>query len=102
MRGWRMKFVLVLAVYFAGFATAIYCLAPVPEDQISQVRPVSKDCEKGFAYSALKSDEFAKSFNAGMHRCFDYAKDAAERAGRYIKQKYNQKQQSSLSEDGKI
>ena len=26
--GWRSKFVFVLIVYFAGFATAIYCLCP--------------------------------------------------------------------------
>jgi hypothetical protein len=88
MFGWRMKFVLVLAVYFAGFATAIYCLAPVPQEQTA----VTQNCEKSFAYSAFKSDEFAKSFNARMHRCLDYAKDAAERAGNFIKQKYDQKQ----------
>jgi len=89
MFGWRMKFVFVLAVYFVGFATAIYCLAPVSQDQSSP-----QNCEKSFAYSALKSDEFAKSFSAGMHRCLDYAKDAAERAGKFIKQKYDQRQQT--------
>ena len=79
MGGWRTKFIFLLVVYFAGFATAIYCLAPVPEYQRG---------EKGFAFSALKSDEFAQSFNVGMHKCFDFAKDAACRAGVYIKQKY--------------
>jgi len=88
MLGWRMKFVFLLAVYFAGFATAIYCLASVPDDQMS------KNCDKSFAYSALKSDEFAKSFNAGMHKCLDYAKDTAVRAGNFIKQKYEEKQTS--------
>ncbi len=100
MPRWRMKFVLILAAYFAGFATAIYCLAPVPQDQTqmlysySDAAAASKNSEKGFVYSAFKSDEFAKSFSGGMHRCVDYAKDAAERAGKFIKQKYDQRQQS--------
>jgi hypothetical protein len=90
MFGWRMRFVFLLAVYFAGFATAIYCLAPLPQDQVA----MSPNCDKGFTYSAFKSDEFAKSFNAGMHKCLDYAKDAAVRAGNFIKQKYDEKQNS--------
>ncbi len=82
MKGWRSRFVFLLVVYFAGFATAIYCLAPVPEDQASEPR------EQGFAYSVLKSDEFAMSFNAGMHKCLDFA----GRASRYVKQKLNDSQ----------
>jgi hypothetical protein len=77
MGGWRSKFIFLLVVYFAGFATAIYCLAPVFD--ISS--------EKGFAHSALKSDEFAKSFNVGMHKCLDYSKGAARRMSAYLKEK---------------
>ena len=91
MVGWRVKFIFLLIVYFAGFATAIYCLAPAPKNQM---RPT---CEKSFASSALKSDELAKSFNAGMHRCIDFGRDAARRAGRFIKQKYDDRQ---LQADG--
>jgi len=86
MTGWRSKFVFLLIVYFAGFATAIYILAPVPENQASQFR------EKSFTYSALKSDEFAQSFNTGMHKCLDFGKDVACSVGRFIKQKYNDRQ----------
>ncbi len=78
--GWRAKFIFLLIVYFAGFATAIYCLAPVPEHQAGQ------SCEKSFAYSAIKSDEFAQSFNAGMAKCLAFVKDAAWRTGKYVKQ----------------
>ena len=63
MRGWRGKIIFLLIVYFAGFATTIYCLVPVPENQ---------PAEKSFVYSAFKSDEFAQSFNAGMHKCVDF------------------------------
>ncbi len=91
MGGWRSKLIFLLVVYFAGFATAIYCLAPVPESQYLQ------NGEKGFAYSAIKSDEFAKSFNTGMHKCLDFAKDAAWRAGKLIKQKLDER---NLQSDG--
>ena len=85
MGGWRIKFVFLLVVYFAGFATAIYCLAPVPENQ------TCLPGERSFAYSMLKSDEFAQSFNAGMHKCIDFGKDAAWRASRFIKQKLDER-----------
>ena len=82
MRGMRSKFIFLLIVYFAGFATAIYCLGPVSENQDFQPG------EKGFAYSALKSDEFAQSFNTGMHKCIDFGKDAALRTAEFVRQKY--------------
>jgi hypothetical protein len=88
MGGWRTKLVLLLVAYFAGFATAIYCLAPVPENQASDAG------EKGIVNSALKSDEFAQSFNAGMHKCLDFSREAARRAGAFIKQKLDDRHQS--------
>ena len=91
MRGWRVKLIFLLVVYFAGYATAIYTLAPAPENQASQ------PAEKTLAYSAFKSDEFAKSFNAGMHKCIDFGKDAAWRIAKFIKQKMDEKQ---LKTDG--
>ncbi len=91
MRTWRSKLIFLLIIYFAGFATAIYTLAPVPENQTRQTR------KKTFAYSAVKSDEFAKSFNVGMRKCLDFSKDVACRTGRFIKQKYNDRQ---LQTDG--
>ena len=87
MRGWRIKFVFLLVVYFAGFATAVYCLAPVPENRARRLYD-----EKSFVYSALKSDEFAKSFNTGMHKCIDFSKDAAGHVGELIKQKLDERQ----------
>jgi len=89
MRGWRSKVIFLLVVYFAGFATAIYFLAPAPENQ------TNASIDKGLAYSVLKSNEFAKSFNSGMHKCIDFAKEAALRVGELIKQKLDEKRQSS-------
>ena len=81
MHGWRSKIVFLLVVYFAGFVTGIYCLTPVPE---SQNNP---DTQESFAHSVIKSDEFAKSLTSGMHKCIAFGKDAAQRAGEYIKGK---------------
>jgi hypothetical protein len=80
MRAWKNKLIFLLIVYFAGFATAIYCLAPVTDKSYPSAK-------KGFAHSALKSDEFAKSFNIKMRKYLGYSEDAAHRAGTYLKQK---------------
>ena len=84
MGGWRSKLIFVLVVYFAGFATAIYCLAPAPEG------PTCRSSEKTFAFSAVRSEDFARSFNSGMHKCLDFAKDAADRASVILKDKLNE------------
>jgi hypothetical protein len=89
MGGWRSKLIFLLIVYFAGFATAIYCLAPVSDGQAC----LSSD--RGFAYSAVKSDEFAKSFNVEMHKCLCYGKDAAQRASAFLKQKLDDRHRAN-------
>ncbi len=81
MRGWRFKLIFILVVYFAGFATAIYCLAPVPEEQANQTE------NKSLKVAMLKSDDFAQSFNVRLHKCLGVAKDAVAHAGTFIKQK---------------
>jgi len=89
MGGWRSKVIFLLIVYFAGFATAVYCLAPVPEGRSGRA------AEKGFVRSVFKSDEFAQSFNVEMHKCLDLAKDAAQRTGDLIKQKLDERHANS-------
>ena len=84
MMGWRNKLTFLFVVYFAGFATAVYCLAPVPQDRANRTH------ERSFAYPALRSDEFARSFNEGLHKCIDFGKSAALRTADLIRQAYNQ------------
>jgi len=100
MRGWRTKFVFLLIVYFAGFATAIYTLAPVPENKANdsanssflRSNKVGEAGEKSSVFSEIKSDEFAKSVNTGIHKCIEFVKDAAWRTAKFIKQKIDQRQ----------
>ncbi len=99
MRGWRTKFIFLLIVYFGGFATAIYTLAPVSENNAnasansSFFRSNTEVAEeKSSVFSAVKSDEFKKSLNTGIHKCFEFSKDAAWRTARFIKQKIDERQ----------
>jgi hypothetical protein len=89
---WKSKLIMLLIVYFAGFATAIYCMMPAPDAK------ACKPSEKGFAYSALKTDEFAKSFNVGMHKFINYSKDAAKRFSAYLKEKREEKRQTAMAD----
>ena len=91
IRDWRHKLIFLLVIYFAGFATAIYCLAPAPQNAVNQTDYNS------FAYSALKSDEFATAFNEGLHKLIDFGKSAALRTADFIKQEYNQRKTQEKS-----
>ena len=74
IKGWRNKLIFLLVVYFFGFATAVYCLAPVPQNT------ANRTSERSFAHSALKSDEFAIAFNEELHELINFGKSAASRA----------------------
>lgn len=82
----------MLIIYFAGFATAIYTLAPPPESDTKAalgghptVSGFVRDSEGG---SRITSKEFIESFNAGMHKCIDFGKEAACRTAKFLKKKY--------------
>ena len=81
--GWRTKFVFLLIVFAAGFATAIYCLAPTPD----QKSPPLQLAQVG---SALNSQELIKSFNSGMHKCIGFSKEAAVEAAKLIRTKLDE------------
>jgi hypothetical protein len=81
MGSWRGRLVFILIVYFAGFATAIYCLVPVEPELAHR-----QTDQYGFVHSVFKSDDFAQSFNDNMHKCINYAKNTASRVTEYIKQ----------------
>ena len=80
MKGWRTKFIFLLIVYFAGFATAIHMLAPAPEGADQSFDNIS-------SASAFDSQEFVKSFNAGMNKCFAFGKETAWHTAEFIKGK---------------
>ena len=85
IRGWRNKLIFLLVVYFFGFATAVYCLAPVPQNRGNQTS------EKSFANWTFRSEEFAMAFNEGLHKVIDFSKSAALRTADFIKEEYKQR-----------
>lgn len=84
--GWRSKFVLLLMVYVAGFATAIYCLSPAPDPEPGQVR------QTGGVLAKLKSEEFTQSVNSGMHKAIAFGKEAATKTAEVIREKIDEAQ----------
>ena len=79
--GWRSKFVFLLIVYCAGFATAIYCLAPTPETKSQSSRQLAQ------MGSAFKSQELIQSFNSGMHKAIGLGKEATAEAAKLLQAK---------------
>jgi hypothetical protein len=87
--GCRTKFVSVLVVYGAGFATAVYCLAPAPEPTSREPLPIAG------LHAAINSEEFARSVNSGMHKCIDFSKEAARQTAQLIREKIDRAKASS-------
>ena len=99
--GWRSKFIFLLIVYFAGFATAIYYLAPSGregcqgqdyqagsyssssdnESQSSGSALFKDFCDKAFAkasasFSSMTAEDLKESFNRGMQKLTEIAKNS--------------------------
>lgn len=81
--GWRAKFVFILMVYAAGFATAVYFLAPPPN---------SSDSDRGQTREmSFDSRAFTDAVNSGLHKGVDLTKDIARQASTLIKQELEQR-----------
>jgi len=94
MYRWRRTILFTLIVYFAGFATAIYALAPVadakPDSRARNVK-VCKHTDSG-----SKSERFASAFNSHMRKCLSVAEEQAAKLGEFI----NAKLAESRTNDG--
>jgi len=91
--GWRTKFVFLLIVYCAGFATAIYCLAPAPDDKSSPSLRLSQ------ISAAVQPEGLLKSFNSGMHKCLGFSKEAAQEAAKLLQAKIDEALKARAKED---
>ena len=86
MVGRRGRIVNYLMVFFAGFATAIYALAPGSADEAKGW--FKTETNKTFATSFLKSDDFAISFRKQIDRSLGFGKAATFKVGDLLKEKY--------------
>ena len=81
---WRGKLLMALIIYFAGFASAIYVLAPVtdrPGGSGSALFAGSFDSE---AFED-RTRQFAAAAGVGMQKFLSFAEDKAVLAGQAIK-----------------
>jgi hypothetical protein len=78
----RVKFVILLIAYFAGFATAVYLLTPASQRNVQTV-------QAGLD-SSIASSQAVQSLNTGLHKAVEVTKAAAKDAGGYIRQKLNE------------
>ncbi len=77
--GWRARFVFLLMVYVAGFATAIYVMTPTQEGEELAFEGQDRLRE------AIRPRQFAQSVNAGLSKCADMSRTIAEHASVIIK-----------------
>ncbi len=83
----RTTIILMLIIYFAGFATGIYTLAPAPEHP--------EQVHESFLNSFIKSDDFAESFNVRLHQCIDFARENAARLVEFARKNSEQSDDSA-------
>lgn len=90
MRGWRKKMLVVLVVYFAGFATAIYTLAPAGAETVSS--SYSNHGGDRYAQSSVNVDVDAavERVKSGMQKLIGFAEDKASKVGSIIKLKLDE------------
>jgi len=92
--GWRSKLIFLLIVYFAGFATAIYVLAPAPKDGKPLALGSLLPSRTGQT-QRMTSEEFVENFNTGMHKAVAFGKVAALHTAKFLKEKIDELPQSS-------
>ena len=88
MRNWRGKLITALVIYFAGFATAIYFLAPVTEATAE-----NKIAARSYEESNSETQQFAIAFNGKMKKALSFAEEKAVDLGKVIKTELAKRQQ---------
>ncbi len=81
---WRSKLLLMLIIYFAGFATAVYYLAPADAKPNAGVTR-SGGFGFGSQTSESKSAEFGKVAGASMRKFVTFAEEKAIELGEIIR-----------------
>ena len=89
MGRWRRRILLALITFFAGFATAIYALAPASD------KTGGKDADVRRSKTSSKSEKFAMMFNSGMRRCLSFAEEKAAEVSEVVKAELAERQKDS-------
>ena len=95
VRGWKSKLILLLIVYFAGFASAVYMLAPMAgeedeyDGQLTMGRRIGR-----FDVSSLKSEEF----NCRAKKCMTKMKEITGELAVYLRNKFDAREVASRTD----
>jgi hypothetical protein len=98
--GWKFKFIFIVFVFIAGFSTAIYLLAPNPQNANSQITQTDDQGFKFESYadknfvdisSEAKKQQFIQTYNIGLHKCIAFSKDAFGHLNEFVNRKIEQK-----------
>jgi zona occludens toxin (predicted ATPase) len=84
-----MKFLFLLMIFFAGFATAIYVVVPAPAQAGDQAQ-VSSDTQVDSQDSSavvINHSKFTRIMSISVHKFVDIAKEGANKAVEYIKER---------------
>ena len=93
MSRWRSKLLLTLIVYFAGFATAIYALAPAEGRSVTFSSETAE--QQGPVLAGIQTDKIVHLVDAGMKKAFSFAEEKSLAACKLIKDKLAEQRQSS-------
>ncbi len=93
MRSWRSRLLSTLIVYAAGFATAVYALAPA-ESAGTSGKPGTKATAQADAWKA-GSEQFAKAAGVGLRKFVSFAEEKAFQASEAIQKKLAEKQRGT-------
>lgn len=88
MRGWRSKMLVVLVMYFAGFATAIYTITPASAGA-SETSSVSDEGGD----PSIKADEIVVKVKTGLTKFISIAEEKLSQAGTVIQKKMAESKQ---------
>ena len=85
-----MKILFWVIIFFAGFATAVYCLTPVHANPALHVG--GNSFAKSDALSGVKTEEFKQNFYVAVSRLGVVARDTACDVYQFVRQKLEKRQ----------
>ena len=87
MYGWRNKVLVILVVYFAGFATAIYTIAPsgITASETAYVSDEKSD-------QSMQAQEIVMKIKYGMKKFLSVVEEIFEKVGTAIRKKLQDSQ----------
>ena len=85
MSGLKIKLIILLIVYIAGFVTAVYLFTPGSKQNNVTV-PAGSD-------QTFTTNRFVRSLNIGLREAVAVTKSATQNAGSYIQQRLNDSNQ---------